>query len=134
MSRENVEAVREQWRIWSRDGIEGLVDVVADDTVTYAFPGWVGKSKPVGPDGLWAILAEWNEAFTEYEMELSETREVGDRVVALAVQRGVTKEAGVAISQEIGAVYSDFRGDGLIGEVRFYPSWDQALEAAGFQE
>ena len=134
MSRENVEAVREQWRIWTRDGIEGLVEVVADDTVTYAFPGWVGKSEQVGPDGLRAMLAEWNEAFTEYEMELSETREAGDRVVALAVQRGVTKEAGVSISARIGAVYSDFRENGVIGEVRFYPSWDQALAAAGLWE
>ncbi len=131
MSRENVEAVREQWRVWSRDGIEGLVDVVAEDTVTYAFPGWVGKSKQVGPDGLRAMLAEWNEAFTEYEMELSETREAGDRVVALAVQRGITKEAGVPISARIGAVYSDFRENGMIGEVRYFPSWEEALEAAG---
>ena len=117
-----------------RDGIEGLVDVVAEDTVTYAFPGWVGKSKQVGPDGLRAMLAEWNEAFTEYEMELSETREAGDRVVALAVQRGITKEAGVPISARIGAVYSDFRENGMIGEVRYFPSWEEALEAAGLEE
>ena len=129
MSPRNVESVREQWRIWTRDGIEGLAGIVAEDSVVYAFPGWVGKSRQVGPDGLRAMLAEWNEAFTEFAMELSETREVGDRVVALAVQRGVTKEAGVAISQEIGAVYSDFRENGEIGEVRFFPSWDQALEA-----
>jgi hypothetical protein len=80
------------------------------------------------------MLAEWNEAFTEYDMELSETREAGDRVVALVVQRGVTKEAGVAIVQWIGAVYSDFRENGDIGEVRFFPSWDEALEAGGLNE
>ena len=131
MSQENVEAVREMWRIWSRDGIEGVVDVAADDTVAYAFPGWVGKSKQVGPDGLRAMLAEWEEAFTEYDMELSETRDAGDRVVALIVQRGITKEAGVSISAQIGAVYCDFRENGQVGEVRFYPSWDHALQAGG---
>ena len=134
MSQENVEAVREQWRVWSRDGIEGLVNMVADDTVTYAFPGWVGKAKQVGPDGLRAMLAEWNEAFTEYQIELSETREAGDRVVALAVQRGVTKEAGVPISARIGAVYSDFRANGEIGEVRFFPTWEETLQAAGLRK
>ena len=79
------DGIEESWSTWS-----------PRNTVTYAFPGWVGKSKQVGPDGLRAMLAEWNEAFTEYEMELSETREAGDRVVALAVQRGITKEAGVS--------------------------------------
>ena len=131
MTRENAEAVRELWRIWSREGIEGVVDAAPEDIVAYAFPGWVGKSRQVGPDGLRAMLAEWEEAFTEYDMELSETREAGDRVVALIVQRGVTKEAGVPISARIGAVYSDFRETGEVGEVRFHPSWDQALEAGG---
>ena len=58
------------------------VDVVADHSVTHAFPGWVGKSKQVGPDGLRAMLAERNEAFTDYDVELSETLEAGERVVA----------------------------------------------------
>ena len=80
------------------------------------------------------MLAEWNEAFTEYEMELSETREAGDRVVALVVQRGITKEAGVPVSPRIGAVYSDFRPNGHIGEVRFFPTWEETLEAAGLQK
>ena len=134
MSEENLEWVREQWRIWTRDGIEGLTAVVDEDSVVYAFPGWVGKSKQVGPDGLRAMLAEWEEAFTEYEMELVEVHETGDRVVALVVQRGVTKEAEVAIVQRIGAVYSDFRENGAIGEVRWFPSWDQALEAGGLHK
>ena len=134
MLEENVEVVREQFRIWTRDGIEGLAGAIAEDTVVYAFPGWVGKSKQVGHQGLRAMLAEWNEASTEFDIELSETREAGDRVVALIVQRGVTREAGVAISDRIGAVYSDFRENGDIGEVRFFPSWDEALEAAGLSE
>jgi len=134
MSQENVDAVREQWRVWTQEGIEGLAKTVPEDSVTYAFPGWVGKPKQVGPDGLRAMLAEWNEAFTEYEMELSETREAGDRVVALVVQRGITKEAGVPVSARIGAVYSDFRPNGHIGEVRFFPTWEETLEAAGLQK
>ena len=134
MSEENVESVREQWRAWTRDGIEGLADVLAEDSIVYAFPGWVGKSKQVGPDGLRAMLAEWNEAFTDFALELSEVREAGDRVVALIVQTGLAKEGDVTISQRIGAVYSDFGENGEIAEVRFFPSWDQALEAAGLSK
>jgi ketosteroid isomerase-like protein len=134
MSQENVEVVREQWRAWARDGIDGLADLVAEDSVVYAFPGWIGKSKQVGPDGVRAMGSEWNEAFTDFDIELSDLREYGDRVVALLVQRGVTREAGVLISQEIGAVYSDFRENGRIGEARFFPSWDEALAAAGLSE
>lgn len=133
MSEENVESVREIWSAWSRGGIEGVIELVPDDTIAYAFPGWVGKSQQIGPDGLRAMLAEWEEAFTEYDMQLSDVRDAGERVVGLIVQSGVTKEAGVAISHRIGAVYSDFRDAGVIGEVRFYPSWDEALTAGGLQ-
>ena len=45
MSQENVEAVQDVWRDWSRNGIEGAINAAAADTVTYAFPGWVGKAK-----------------------------------------------------------------------------------------
>jgi ketosteroid isomerase-like protein len=134
MSEENVEAVRDLWRAWSSGGIEAVAEIVPADTVAYAFPGWVGKSKQIGPDGLRAMQAEWHEAFAEYDMDLAEVRESGDRVVALIIQRGVTKEAGVAISAQIGAVYSDFRDGGQVGEVRFYPSWEEALEAGGLGE
>ena len=134
MSQENVESVQEIWRAWSHGGIDRLVELVPVDFVAYAVPDWIGRSRQVGPDGLRAMLGEWHEAFTDYELELAEVREAGDRVVARIDQKGVTKEAGVAISQEIGAVYSDFRGDGLIGEVRFYPSWDEALEVAGLSQ
>ena len=134
MSAENVESVRKVWRAWSIGGIDRLVELVPADFVAYAIPDWVGESKQVGPDGLRAMLAEWHEAFTDYELELAEVRDAGDRVVALIDQRGVTKEAGVAISHRIGAVYSDFRGDGLIGEMRFFPNWAEALEAAGLTQ
>ncbi len=131
MSAENVQSVRRLWDAWERGGIDGLVELVPDDFVAYAVPGWVGESRQVGPEGLRAMLGEWDEAFTDYALELAEVRHVGDRVVALIEQRGVTRESGVAISHRIGAVYSDFGEGGAVREMRFFPNWDEALRAAG---
>ena len=33
-----------------------------------------GRRSRSGPDGIRAMFAEWNEAFTEFDLELSEAR------------------------------------------------------------
>ena len=46
---------------------------------------------------------------------------------------GRIKPTGVEVSQRLGFVVSGFR-DGTFGEVRAFPSWHDALEAAGLTE
>jgi hypothetical protein len=46
---------------------------------------------------------------------------------------GQIKDSGVPIRQAFGVVYSDFR-DGMTGEVRYFTSLPQALEAVGLSE
>jgi hypothetical protein len=45
---------------------------------------------------------------------------------------GKAKGSGVPIAQPLGWICSDFR-DGQIGEVRFFLTWEETLEAAGFR-
>jgi ketosteroid isomerase-like protein len=74
-------------------------------------------------------MAVWRLSFDDYSAELHEVREAGDRVVCLGEQTGKVKGTDTPIRQRFGFVCSDFR-DGKVGEMRFFRSWQDALEAS----
>ena len=133
MSRESVEIVRQAYEAFSAGGVEATRDFFAADAVLFSYPEWAGPSQYRGHDGLRTLLAEWTDNFDEFELEVREVRRVGDRVVMLGETVGRIKGSGVPIRQPLGAVYSDFR-DGRIRRARFFPSWEEAVEAAGLPE
>jgi ketosteroid isomerase-like protein len=133
MSQENVEVVREAFEAFAAGGVQAALTSFAPDVVLYAFPEWPGPSEYRGHDGMRALMAEWTENFDDFEMEVCEVREVGERVLVLAETVGRIKGSGVSIRQPFGAIYWDFR-NGQIGETRNFLTWREALEAAGLRE
>ena len=132
MSQENVEIVRRVYEAFAAGGVEAALACFAPDIVLYTFPEWPGPSEYRGHDGLRALMAEWTENFDDFELEVSEIREVGDKVLVLAGTVGRIKGSRVPIRQPFGAVYWDFR-NGRIGEGRNFLTWREALEAAGLR-
>jgi ketosteroid isomerase-like protein len=133
MSQENVEVVRRAFEAFNEGGAEAALASFAPDVVLYAFPEWPGPSEYGGHDGMRALLAEWTENFDDFELEVCEVREVGDRVLVLAETVGRIKGSRVPIRQPFGALYWDFR-NGQIGETRNFLTWREALKAAGLRE
>ena len=113
--------------------MEAILTCFAPDAVHYSFPEWAGQAAYRGPDGLLALLAEWTDNFDDFEFDVREFREAGDRVVMLGEMVGRIKGSGVPIRQPFGAAYSDFR-EGQIGEARNFLTWREALEAVGLSE
>jgi hypothetical protein len=72
------------------------------------------------------------ENFDDFVWELRETRGVQEEVLALAEMTGRIKDSGTPIRKPIGIVASNFRG-AMIGKVRFFITWQQALEAVGLK-
>jgi ketosteroid isomerase-like protein len=132
MSQENVEIVRQAYKRFAAGGVEAAQASFARDVVFYAFPEWPGPSEYRGHDGLQALLTEWIENFDDFEIEVCEVREVGDRVLVLAETVGRIKGSSVPIRQPLGTVW-DVR-DGQIGGGRNFLTWLEALEAAGLRE
>jgi hypothetical protein len=62
-------------------------------------------------------------------LELHEIRAVGERVLALYEATGRIGGSSSPLRQPVGIVLSNF-GDGTIGEVRSFFSWNEALDAA----
>jgi ketosteroid isomerase-like protein len=129
MSQVNVELVRKAFEAFKSGGMESVLPFYAPDVVCYPISEWLEDPVYRGHDGALKLTA-WTDNFDDVAFEAHEIRDVQERVVVLAELTGQIKDSGVPIRQAFGVVYSDFR-DGTTGEVRYFLSWQQALEAVG---
>jgi hypothetical protein len=132
MSRENVELVQRSWAAYAEVGMARVAEFYAAEHVAYAVAEWPDDPK-YGPEGLEKLSDQWTENFDEFSFDFHEVRDAGDTVIALLEMTGRIKGSAVPIQQPLGAVHGGFR-DGLIGETRYFLSWQEALEAAGLSE
>ena len=94
MSQENVEIVRSGYEHWKRTG-----DVLGENFHTdYVldmsnFRGWPDRQTYRGVEGLRAFLAAWLEPWDDYEFEVEELHDAGDKVVAVLVRAGARRLA-----------------------------------------
>jgi hypothetical protein len=79
------------------------------------------------------VTTDFSENFDRWGWEVQDVRDAGDRVVALVEMTGQIKNSGSPISRPMGLVVSKFR-DATFGEVRAYPSWQEALTAVGMEQ
>jgi ketosteroid isomerase-like protein len=133
MSRENVEAVRVAWDAFDRGGVEALLRLLPQDVVWYPVEEWLEDPVYHGHDGARNLIAAFTANFDDWGWEVQELRDAGTRVVSLVDMIGRIKPSGVPIRQPMGVVHSDIR-DGMLGEARFFLTWQQALEAVGLSE
>jgi ketosteroid isomerase-like protein len=133
MSQENVELVRR--------AIDALNDGDIDRAVTHADPegelhsaiiGGAEGNVYRGHEGLRQWYAEVMESFTELRTELTEFRDLGERVVAFGRIRARGRESGLELDAVTGWVFTVRRGKLLRAEG--YLSRDDALAAAGLRE
>jgi ketosteroid isomerase-like protein len=134
MSQENVELVRKAVDAWNSDGVEGVLAFYTEDVVWYPFPDSPDSVSGFdGHDGVRDLMRGFTDSFDEYTVTAGELRDHGDRVVGLGELSGRIRGSDVPVRQPMGYIAWDFRG-GKIGKARFFPSWEEALEAVGLSE
>lgn len=101
-------------------------DVVAD--VSRRPDGRIG----IGRSELARIIGEWLGTFEEWTEEIIEIRDLGDRVIVVATQRGRGKGSGAEVATEYAAIYGLRHGE--IASMTLYPDPAEGLRAAGLQE
>ena len=129
-----MELVRKATEAWNSGGVEAVLPFYSEDVVWYPFPD--APESPGGfhgYDGIRELMAGWNDSLNKFVIVAREIRDLGDNVVALGEISGKIKGSDTPARQSMGSVSSDFRGD-TIGRVKFFPSWKEALEAAGLSE
>ena len=134
MSQENVEAFKRFADANNRRDVGALLEELdADVEWQSVVLGSLGGEATVhrGHEGVREMLRDLYEAFSEFRVEFSEIRDLGDRVVGIGrwVTRG--EESGVETTPPLASVV-DFKNGKAI-RVRSYLDPQEALEAAGLR-
>jgi hypothetical protein len=78
------------------------------------------------------FLAEWPDAWDEWELEGEEYIDAGERVVAIINQRGRSTASGIPVEMRFAQVWTLRDGQGI--RMEMYASPAEALEAVGLSE
>ena len=132
MSQENVELVVGYFK--AADLAAGA-DVLAED-VTFSFHGdsgpFAGAETMVGKEAGVAWMKDWFSRFTDFQFEVDEVLDLGDRVLAVTTHRGKGRASGVPVEMQTAQVLTV--RDGKIVRQENFPSRAEALEAVGLSE
>jgi ketosteroid isomerase-like protein len=77
------------------------------------------------------FYARWASAWEEWGWEIEEAQERGNLVVTRTWVTGRGQESGLVLDMRIGQMWT-FR-DGKVIRYQTFPTWQQALEAAGLR-
>jgi ketosteroid isomerase-like protein len=100
---------------------------------------WIDRGGPPDMQGEFHGLdrardyyARWASAWAEWDWEIEEAREHGDLVVTRARLTGRGRGSGLVLDMRVGQIW-EFR-HGKVVRHEAFPSWNEALEAAGLRE
>jgi ketosteroid isomerase-like protein len=135
MSQENVEAFERAIEAGGRFDVAALLEEL-DPHVEWhpALPASLGGQTTVywGHEGARKLISDFEEVFAESQMEFSEIRDLGDRIVAFGRIRNRGKGSGAAVESHLAYVV-EFK-NGKATRIRAYLDPKEALEAAGLSE
>lgn len=130
---DNLDTVRRGYETWSRQAVDEMLSLVTEDFVMQAsgaFPGFDDEYH--GRAGFTRFMDVMLEPWEGFEIEPVRLIEVDDTtVVGLVMFHGRGRD-GIELQRPFGHVIT--LRDGLAERVASYPSWDEALAAAGVSE
>jgi ketosteroid isomerase-like protein len=133
MSEENVEVVRQALAAYARGDIEeGLSYLHPEGELHSAVIGSAEGKVFRGHDGIRTWFAELGETFEEMTTELTEYRDLGDRVVAFGHIHARGRESGLELDSPTGWVMT--LRDGKVLKAEGFLSRAETLEADGLEK
>jgi ketosteroid isomerase-like protein len=135
MSQENVESFKRGLEAGNRGDVETLLEELDPEVEWHsALHALLGGEQTVfrGHDGVREMLRDLDEAFGEINIEMTEIRDLGDRLVAIGRTRTRGKASGVETDTPLAFVTKIRKGKTIL--LRAYLDPNQALEAAGLTE
>ena len=129
MSQENVEVIRRGFEHWMATG-----DFRADADLAWDVSrlGWPDQQVYPGAEGARQFLAEWADAWDDWEMEAEDYIDAGERVVVICNQRGRSKATGIPVEMRFAQVWTLRDGQGI--RMQMFASVEEALDAVGLRE
>jgi uncharacterized protein len=134
VSQENVEVVRsafEAFRAGDMERVFGMVDPAIEWDLSRATT-WPERPLYRGYNDVLLFFAEWTGEWDDYEFDLEELLDAGDRVVAVVRDGGRSKTAGIRLERRHSEVWT--LRDGKIVRIDLFDTKAEALEAVGLRE
>ena len=129
MSQENVEIIRRGQEHWMATGeFRARADLAWDVSNL----GWPDQQIYPGAEGARRFIAEWADAWDDWELEVEDYIDAGERVVVIINQRGRSKATGIPVDMRFAQVWT--LRDGQAIRMQMFASVDEALDAAGLRE
>ena len=129
MSQENVEILRRGYEDFLANGeIRAGAELVWDVSNL----GWPDQQVYIGDEGAMQFMAEWADAWHDWEMEAEDFIDAGERVVVILTQRGRSKATGIPVEMRFAQVWTLRDEQGI--RMQMYASVEEALEAVGLSE
>jgi len=135
MSQENVEAFKRGLEAGNRGDVETLLEVLDPEVEWHSALHALMRGEATvfrGHDGVRQLLRDQYEAFDEIHIEISEIRDLGDRLVAIGRTHARGGTSGADVETPIGFV-TEFKNGKAIA-IHGYLDPKEALEAAGLRE
>ena len=138
MSEENVEIVRRLYEAADRRDAEAVLalydeGVEVDNTHGPARAFLGGSGTYHGHEGLRTFFRDWHEAWDNVESNLGELIDAGERVISVHAYRGRGRASGIEVEwPDLGGIWTI--RDGTVISIRWFPTRNEALEAAGLSE
>jgi ketosteroid isomerase-like protein len=133
MSQENVDTVRRSLDAYEAGDIERMLSFMDPDGELYsAIIGGAEGKVYRGHAGFRSWFAETQVAFASLSTELTEFRDLGDRVLGFGRVRARGRESGVELDSATGWLFT--LRDGKIVRAEGYLDPARALEAAGLPD
>jgi ketosteroid isomerase-like protein len=135
MSQENIEVLQRAAEANNRQDYEAFLEEFDPDVEWHGIFGVMfgGEATVVrGHEGLLKYVRDLDEGFSVRDVQLSEFRDLGDRIVVLGHVRGRGRESGVEFDSPYGGL-AEFK-NGKCSKYTDYLDHTQVLQAAGLQE
>jgi ketosteroid isomerase-like protein len=132
MSQENVEIVRGCIGAFVQGDYERSMAAL-DPKIEYDLSHFPDGKVYLGHNGVREAFRIWLGTWEDYRQELTELVDAGaEDVVVIVRERGRGKGSGVDVDQPVFAVWTI--QDRKAARIRFFPTREDALEAAGLRE
>jgi ketosteroid isomerase-like protein len=132
MSEENVEVVRGAINAWNRGDYEAWIDGFDSDCEFMPLRAQLEGQAYRGHDGLRQFMDDLAQDWEQVRFEVSEIREVGDKVLVLIRFQGRGRASGANLDIPIGIVGKVQQGK--VTQARMFSDPDEALEAVGLSD
>ena len=133
MSQENVEIVRRGYAGFLHTGTFVHENFASDFVWDMShYDGWPEQQVYEGVEAAEHFMQEWTSAWVDWDLQIDKLLDAGDKVVAVARQRGGSKLTGIPVEVSFAKVWT-LRG-GKNTRMDMYSDLSEALKAVGLEE